>query len=159
MNTQDIITNAKTNQLVEARNLLVKVIEPTSKAIKKFASRAKAEAFFTDRLEDNEPEILTALSEAGVEGAEAPKPKKKAAKKATTSGEGKGKRKFSNEATIKITTEDKANPRREGTWGHASFELIKDGMTINEFLDAGGRRKDLMWDVDHGHVEITEAAG
>ena len=48
----------------------------------------------------------------------------------------------------------KANPRREGTHGYRSWELLYDGMTYEEYLKAGGRRNDLQWDLDRNRVEV-----
>jgi hypothetical protein len=50
----------------------------------------------------------------------------------------------------------KKNPRKEGTWGWKSFQLIKDGMTVDQYIKAGGRKNDLQWDVDHKFVELKE---
>ncbi len=55
-----------------------------------------------------------------------------------------------------IFRKTKDNPRREGTWGHKSFALIKDGMTYEAYKAAGGRNNDLMWDVEHGHLELRD---
>lgn len=46
------------------------------------------------------------------------------------------------------------NPRREGTLGHANWELIEDGMTYEEYKAAGGRRKDLQNDIDYGRIQV-----
>lgn len=50
------------------------------------------------------------------------------------------------------------NPRREGTHGHKSFELLlanPDGMTYEEYITSGGRRNDLLFDHERGRVSIT----
>lgn len=47
-----------------------------------------------------------------------------------------------------------SNPRKEGTHGHRSFEIVEDGMLVADYLKAGGRRNDLAWDVDHGFVKL-----
>lgn len=53
-----------------------------------------------------------------------------------------------------------ANPRREGTWGYKSFELIMaagdEGISYEEFLAKGGRNKDLAWDWNHGFVSVDD---
>lgn len=49
------------------------------------------------------------------------------------------------------------NPRREGTKGHRSYQLIlKAGgeMPYSIYKLQGGRPNDLQWDLDHGHVEL-----
>jgi len=55
---------------------------------------------------------------------------------------------------IKLLVE--INPRRPGTGGHKSFELIKNGMKVSEFIEAGGRRVDLIWDLERKHVKLTD---
>lgn len=55
----------------------------------------------------------------------------------------------------KITKLVKDNPRRKGTWGWKSFNLIKSGMTYEQYLAAGGRRNDLAWDVRHKNVKVS----
>ena len=49
------------------------------------------------------------------------------------------------------------NPRREGTKGHRSFDIVlKAGgaMSYDLYRLMGGRAKDLQWDIDHGHAEL-----
>jgi hypothetical protein len=48
----------------------------------------------------------------------------------------------------------KGNPRKEGTHGWKSFNLVQDGMTVEDYLKAGGRKVDLAWDLDHKFVEL-----
>jgi hypothetical protein len=48
----------------------------------------------------------------------------------------------------------KKNPRKEGTHGWNSFNLIKDGMTVSDYLSKGGRKNDLAWDLDHKFIEL-----
>lgn len=82
--------------------------------------------------------------------------KKSADKKAVAAHSAK---KASERMTIapdaKITKLVTTNPRREGTWGHESFAKIKTGMTVAKFVAAGGRRKDLQWDVKHGYLKVA----
>lgn len=77
---------------------------------------------------------------------------KKAAKKKQTAGTGR-KSQFAGKKLSKVAKE---NPRREGSAGHKSFSVIKNGMTYEQFLAAGGRRTDLDWDVAHGHVKVSK---
>jgi hypothetical protein len=53
----------------------------------------------------------------------------------------------------------KENPRKAGTSGHRSRELAREGMTVDEFIAAGGIRRDLDWDVDKGWTKIVEPSG
>lgn len=61
--------------------------------------------------------------------------------------------KFTGKRIIKLVKE---NPRRAGTHGHKSFELIEDGMTYEKYKEKGGRNNDLQWDIDHEYVKLSE---
>lgn len=52
----------------------------------------------------------------------------------------------------------KDNPRKPDTWGWKSFNLVKDGMAVEDYLKAGGRKNDLAWDIDHKFVELRDTA-
>lgn len=54
----------------------------------------------------------------------------------------------------KIHIKAKENPRRKGTAGYKSFELMKEGLSVEDFVAAGGRMADLRWDIKHKHVEV-----
>lgn len=54
-----------------------------------------------------------------------------------------------------IVKDVKTNPRKEGTWGHQSFSLIKTGMTVAKFVELGGRTSDLRYDMAKGHLHLT----
>lgn len=56
-------------------------------------------------------------------------------------------------ATITVVAE--SNPKRPGTNAHAIFALYQTGMTVAEFLRAGGRRVDLRWDEAHGFISVA----
>ena len=57
-----------------------------------------------------------------------------------------------------IVKDVKGNPRKEGTFGHASFSLIRSGITVHKFVELGGRMTDLRWDINHGncHLEVKK---
>lgn len=49
------------------------------------------------------------------------------------------------------------NPRRIGTFGFKSYEIIReavDGMAYSDYVAAGGRPQDLRWDVKHGWARL-----
>ena len=48
------------------------------------------------------------------------------------------------------------NPRKKGTHGHRSWELITDGMLFTDYIKAGGRMNDLRWDIERKHIELRE---
>ena len=60
--------------------------------------------------------------------------------------------KIPNEAVITVLAE--GNPKRAGSASYERFELYKDGMTVGEYIEAGGKRADVQWDVDHEHISI-----
>lgn len=47
------------------------------------------------------------------------------------------------------------NPKKPGSKAFYRFALYKDGMTVSEFLRAGGTREDLRYDIDHKFIDIT----
>lgn len=79
--------------------------------------------------------------------------KKPAAETATTSPVGKAKHAPEAKITLLVTK----NPKKAGSKAHARYALYKNGMTVSQFLAAGGSRKDLTWDVEHKHIEIKAA--
>ena len=50
------------------------------------------------------------------------------------------------------------NPRREGSKGHHSMQLIldagKNGIKYEDYIAGGGRNNDLAWDIEHGAVKV-----
>lgn len=119
--------------------------------LKKFKDRATAEKTVTD--------LMTALTEINT-GTSKPSAAKKAAKNAAkaTGEKGTSKRtKFAN-AEHRLYKLVKKNPRREGTNGYKSFELVRNGMTYRQYVEAGGRNNDLRWDVDKGYIVLSPEA-
>lgn len=56
-----------------------------------------------------------------------------------------------------ITKLSDENPRREGSLGYKSFAAIRNGMTVEKYLEAGGRIKDLAYDVQKKFVKVSKA--
>jgi hypothetical protein len=73
-----------------------------------------------------------------------PEPKKR---ESGRSASHKGKRIFSNVME---------NPRRNGTHGYKSMQIIIDnpGILFEKFIEEGGRSKDLSWDLKHDNVAL-----
>lgn len=48
------------------------------------------------------------------------------------------------------------NPRRAGSHGHNSLQIILDdpGITYEDFRARGGRTNDLRWDINAGRVVV-----
>lgn len=51
------------------------------------------------------------------------------------------------------------NPKKPGSLTHARFELYHAHKTVGEFLAAGGRRVDLAWDLERGHISLSTPIG
>lgn len=78
------------------------------------------------------------------------KTSKKTAKVAGTRGR---KPSIPNEAKVKVLV--KENPRRSGTAAYKRFSLYKSGMTVGEYIKAGGKRGSLLKDVRKGFVSVS----
>lgn len=55
-----------------------------------------------------------------------------------------------------LTAKVAENPRKAGTKGRLSFQIILEnpGITFEKFKELGGRSNDLQWDIDHNWVEV-----
>jgi hypothetical protein len=49
-----------------------------------------------------------------------------------------------------------SNPRKVNSKGWHSFNLMKEGMRVSDFLSAGGRIGDIRWDLNAGHIALEE---
>ena len=79
------------------------------------------------------------------------KAKAKKAKKPATNG--KRQRKFSDDQKITLLVE--GNPRRKGSATYKIYALYKDGMTVGQFLQKGGRLVDVAADVERKHIKVA----
>ena len=51
--------------------------------------------------------------------------------------------------TVRLLRPRGSNPRRPGTHGYRSWEIIEEAggeMSYGDYRDAGGRARDLLWD-------------
>lgn len=53
-----------------------------------------------------------------------------------------------------ITVLAKENPKRPGSKAHARFALYRTGMTVGEWLEAGGTMSCLAYDLEHEFIEV-----
>jgi hypothetical protein len=53
-----------------------------------------------------------------------------------------------------ITWVREGNPKAFGTDAHRRFDLYSVGMTVFQFLAAGGRRGDINYDVARGYIRV-----
>lgn len=79
-------------------------------------------------------------------------PAKKGEKKAAKASTGEG-RLYAGKFIFRVAKE---NPRRAGTHGHRSWELIRDGMSYDSYIEAGGRNRDLRHDVILGRLRVAD---
>ena len=47
-----------------------------------------------------------------------------------------------------------SNPRRKGKKGWFAYELIENGMTYEDYIDAGGDSANLRWDWDRDYITL-----
>ena len=114
--------------------------------IEKFKDREKAIIDIADLLLD----LKTPAKEK-------PLPKtKKTSSASEGEAKGKGQGRPRNNPDLVIVKVSKENPRKEGTHGWNSWNLLKEGMTVAEYAAAGGRGNDLRWDIDKGFVTLEE---
>ena len=80
--------------------------------------------------------------------------KKASSKKESTREGGPGRTSmYSGKVIVKLVKE---NPRREDTHGYNSWELLRKGMTYEQYIEAGGRRVDLAWDILKKNVKLVK---
>lgn len=48
------------------------------------------------------------------------------------------------------------NPKRPGSKSHARFGLYEDGMTVQQFVQAGGTAADVKWDAERGYIRVED---
>ena len=104
------------------------------------ASKAVAEAINAAKAEAAKPAAKKAVKKAD----------KPAAKKAAPAGG----RAPTLADDSKITLLVKENPKREGCAAYERFNAYFTVKTVAEALAAGLTRKDLAWDIAHGHISV-----
>ena len=65
----------------------------------------------------------------------------------------KAKRTRVNTAGI-ISRVAEANPKRANSLAFSRFALYTPGMTIAEYISKGGRSTDVMYDAQHGYIDV-----
>lgn len=56
----------------------------------------------------------------------------------------------------RVITQIADNPKRPGSACYARYALYSPGMTIGEYLAAGGTRADVRWDTKQGFIQLAE---
>ena len=146
------VNRSKANKATEAAILEAKAAKPaaakkaTAKKAAKPATVKKAEAGKEHKL-PTKPAAATFGSFMTNQLVSAAKP---AAKKEAPAG-GRAPT-LADEA--KITLLVKENPKREGCAAYERFNAYFTVKTVAEALAAGLTRKDLAWDIAHGHISV-----
>lgn len=69
--------------------------------------------------------------------------------------EKKRRHRFSKKLIIQLLAME--NPKRKGTLAFDRYALYANGMTIADYVKAGGRSGDIKHDVKFGYIQLTEA--
>jgi|SRR5687768_6660029 len=130
----------------------------TNENVKKFSTRGAAARRLWEALRAIQPAEAPEPQEAK-KNERAPKEPGKTApqEEPGTRGRKPGSGKFAGKV---IVPRKETNPRRAGTFGFKSFEIIKgriEGVPFEEYIKSGGRPKDLQWDIDHKWAEVRDA--
>jgi hypothetical protein len=112
--------------------------EEAAESIKALLSDFSLEAIPMKRNQKTEETASQAETEAGTEQTE---------KKTRASSP-----RIPKEAKIKLKAT--ANPKRAGSEAHKRFALYVDGMTVGDFLEAGGLMGDINFDLGKGFIEV-----
>lgn len=64
------------------------------------------------------------------------------------------RRRVNKQAKIKILVDE--NPKRKNSAAAARFAMYEDGMTVDEYVAAGGRTGDINHDVAAGYIELED---
>ena len=67
--------------------------------------------------------------------------------------ENKSRRRADKSAIITIVAT--SNPKRKGTLTYDRFELYQNGMTVADYVKAGGRTGDVNHDHTMGYISLT----
>ena len=81
------------------------------------------------------------------------KPKQqKVASNSNKSGPASKSKRFADDQVITILVEE--NPKRSGSKCCDRFNLYKSGITVKQYVEAGGKRDDVRWDSERGYIQV-----
>lgn len=63
-----------------------------------------------------------------------------------------GKTLYADDAVIRVLATE--NPKRAGSRAAKEWELYRDGMTVRDYLQAGGSRAGIKWDADREFIRV-----
>ena len=67
----------------------------------------------------------------------------------------KASARFSDLSIIRLLVSE--NPKKAGSNANVRFALYEDGITVEQFVERGGRRSDIHWDSERGFIVLEEA--
>lgn len=153
---QEDLVNLDAKLLVSLYNVAASEPESHAKTIQRFSDGATAAKRTWPVIEYlAKPGAIPAITQStSAESDEPMASKKKSTKKAAKSSATPGAGRPSAYAGKYIYKLAKENPRRAGTLGAKAWDLIRNGMTYEQYIEAGGERKHLVWDIEHKNLEV-----
>jgi hypothetical protein len=142
-------------QLVDLHNVLA----GEGRGVKGFGDRAAAAKLTFDLATKAKIPVPASDAAPKTEGA-APKASKGKKKAEGSEGEGASAGRSGDYAGHKLKSAVDANPRREGSHGAASFQIVLDnpGISYEDFIAKGGRPQNLRKDITLGRIVAVKPA-
>lgn len=148
------VNRSKANKATEAAILEAKAAKPAA-AKKATAKKAATKPVTVKKAEAGEEHKLPAKPEAATFGSFVLQQAAAAAKNTKPAkAEAAGGRAPPLADESKITLLVTENPKREGCAAYERFNAYFTVKTVAQALEAGLTRKDLAWDIAHGHISV-----
>lgn len=148
------VNRSKANKATEAAILEAKAAKPAA-AKKATAKKAATKPVTVKKAEAGEEHKLPAKPEAATFGSFVLQQAAAAAKNTKPAkAEAAGGRAPPLVDESKITLLVTENPKREGCAAYERFNAYFTVKTVAQALEAGLTRKDLAWDIAHGHISV-----
>ena len=112
---------------------------------------AEAEKGTQENNEQENEEDNKSEPETSGEKAEEPKQQEATSSSNKSGPAGKSKR-FADDQVITVLAEK--NPKRNGSKCYDRFNLYKNGITVKQYVEAGGKRDDIRWDSERGYIQV-----
>ena len=146
------VNRSKANKATEAAILEAKAAKPA--AAKKATAKKADKPVTVKKAEAGKEHKLPAKPAAATFGSFMTNQLVSAAKPAAKKEAPAGGRAPTLADEAKITLLVKENPKREGCAAYERFNAYFTVKTVAEALAAGLTRKDLAWDIAHGHISV-----
>ena len=129
----------------------------TFKGVKKGETIMAKKEEMAEKVQEEKAEKKAAKEKARTEKKAAAKKgkTKKTAKKVKTKTKKARKDRGPRMVDGKITLLQKENPKRSGSKAHKRYELYRKHKTVADYLEAGGKRSSLRYDVKHEYIKLS----